>query len=64
MAELTINKVILFNKGYILQTVNNLLVSTLYYLKIQTNNITYDRTYVPIYNNNTIFNIFLLLFNG
>ena len=55
--EIQLNKAILFNKGYVLQTMNNLSLSTLYYLKIQANNITYDRTYVPIYDNNTILDI-------
>lgn len=54
MTEIILNKVILFNKGYVLETMNNLLTSTLYYLKIEANNNVYNRIYTPIYNNNTI----------
>jgi len=54
MAEIILSKAILFDKGYILQTLNNLSSSILYYLKIESNSNVYDRTYVPIYNKNII----------
>jgi len=54
MVEITLNKAILFNKGYILQTLSNLSSSILYYLKIESNSNIYNRTYLPMYNNNTI----------
>lgn len=57
MTEITLNKVILFNKGYVLQSTNNLIPNTKYYLKIEANNNVYNREYTPTYNNNTIIDI-------
>ena len=55
--EIQLNKAILFNKGYVLQTSNNLQSNILYYLKIQTDNNEYNKIYTSIYNNNTILDI-------
>lgn len=57
MAEIILSKAILFDKGYVLQTLSNLSSSILYYLKIESNNNVYDRTYVPLYNLNTILDL-------
>ncbi len=56
MAEISLSKIILFNKGYIIQTLNNI-SNTIYYLKIQTPDNTYVKTVTPTYNNNIIIDI-------
>lgn len=54
MAEIQLSKAILFDKGYVLQSSTSLMVNVTYFLRIQSNNSTYDRIYTPKYSGNTI----------
>lgn len=55
MAEIGINSIILFEEGYVINTISSLQIGTTYYLDIiDSTSVNTQRTYTPTITNNNI----------